>query len=160
MLDDIRKVIAIDPEGCGCTECSIGLYVPYDSSDINEVLEAALEGMIDPQSNMHGGTLAVWRSSDGSVDSRVVHGLTQYTDMEIITPTDYIEPDSDSIDVYAVDDLEDEDEKSKILSRILEGDDTAVNSGAYTYVVWYAHGEYNLEELTGTTTDEIKFLWE
>lgn len=47
------KVIAIDPPGCGCTECIIGEYVPLESANDQQVL-GLLTGRID--SHLYEGT--------------------------------------------------------------------------------------------------------
>lgn len=33
-----RIPIAVDPEGCGCTECMVGEYVPEECADSNLML--------------------------------------------------------------------------------------------------------------------------
>lgn len=31
------KPVQIDPPGCGCTECQIGLYVPLDQATVHHI---------------------------------------------------------------------------------------------------------------------------
>jgi len=35
----MERVIAIDPSGCGCTECMVGEYVPLDQATAEQVVD-------------------------------------------------------------------------------------------------------------------------
>jgi hypothetical protein len=41
----MSKVLAIDPTGCGCTECLVGEYVPYNRATAKQ-LKQMLKGKI------------------------------------------------------------------------------------------------------------------
>lgn len=38
MRGQYGKVVAIDPAGCGCTECIVGEYVPMDAATDDQLL--------------------------------------------------------------------------------------------------------------------------
>lgn len=71
------KVVAIDPYGCGCTECLTGEYVPLSSARSSQV-KAMLKGKLDD----HTGetfTKTVEYQSDGRKVTTVKsehHGLS------------------------------------------------------------------------------------
>lgn len=35
----MRRVLAIDPPGCGCTECILGEYIPIDQADERHIVD-------------------------------------------------------------------------------------------------------------------------
>lgn len=37
--DDEIKVIAVDPVGCGCLECEVGDYVPFDYATSDQIID-------------------------------------------------------------------------------------------------------------------------
>lgn len=55
--------IAIDPPGCGCTECIIGQYKPLD--------EATQEQIVDMLTGRIGNNLGSWENENTSVEVTV-----------------------------------------------------------------------------------------
>lgn len=45
-----RKLVAIDPPGCGCTECLVGEYVPLDRAS-DEQVAALFRGELGDNTN-------------------------------------------------------------------------------------------------------------
>lgn len=58
------RLVAIDPVGCGCTECLIGEYVPLDSARSSDI-QRLLRGEI--HDNTHGGWIVSFDAYDRMV---------------------------------------------------------------------------------------------
>jgi hypothetical protein len=52
----MSKVIAIDPTGCGCTECVVGEYVPFNRATKKQ-LRQMLKGKIRNNTSLSGATI-------------------------------------------------------------------------------------------------------
>lgn len=167
MSIDISKIIAIDPPGCGCTECIIGEYIPLDSPYIDEVFEAVLNGEISPRNNQNDGTLIIYRMSNGRVYSITDPTMVRRSDMVIIPPSDsYLhEDEDDTVDIKTLEDDYDDDEnakeeKAKLITAVVNEYMTATNSTYDTYIAYRSpYGETGIIDLPGVTQeDDIAIL--
>lgn len=43
----MTRPIAVDPPGCGCTECIIGLYIPLDQATDEQIAGALIGALAD-----------------------------------------------------------------------------------------------------------------
>lgn len=59
--------IAIDPAGCGCTECCTHEYVPIDDPRAQDAFAALADGVIDELHSHNPVSYATWRGTDGEV---------------------------------------------------------------------------------------------
>lgn len=157
--EDIEKVTAIDPAGCGCMECLTGEYIPYDHYDIDEVLDAVIEGVIDPKSNV-GSSVIVYHSR-GSVVSETCPFLIQNGDYLLLEPYAgiYNEENSTAINVSLVEDIEDDEEQEQVIRRILAGE-ASVNPTDTAYLVWYGFGSYKITSLPAYDEGTLRILWD
>lgn len=64
--------VAIDPAGCGCTECITGQYVPLDQATAAQVY-AMLKGQL--RNNLNAGDLAVRVTLDVASWARLGYGV-------------------------------------------------------------------------------------
>ena len=163
MSIDISKIEAIDPPGCGCTECIIGEYIPLDSPYIDEVLEAVLNGEITPRNNQNDGTLIIYRMSNGRIYTTTDPTMVRRSDMVIITPTDsWVDEDEEGtvIDVRTLEEKyedteEEEEKKAELITSVVNGDTTASNPTDDTYIAYRSpYGETGIIELPGVTNEE------
>jgi hypothetical protein len=159
MSIDIGKIDAIDPPGCGCTECIIGEYIPLDSPYIQEVFDAILTGTISPRNNQNNGTLIIYRMSNGRIYDTIDSRIVRRSDFIIITPNeDYSDEDSeDVIDVSTLEGkYEDNDEKlTELITSLVNGDATASNPTYDTYIAYRSpYGETGIIELPGVQNEE------
>lgn len=162
MSIDISKIIAIDPPGCGCTECIIGEYIPLDSPYIDEVFEAVLNGEISPRNNQNDGTLIIYRMSNGRVYSTTDSTMVRRSDMVIIPPSDsYLyEDEEDTVDITTLeydydDDEEAKEKKAKLITAVVNDYMTATNSTYNTYIAYRSpYGETGVIDLPGVTQEE------
>jgi hypothetical protein len=157
---DISKIEAIDPPGCGCTECIIGEYIPLDSPYIQEVFEAVLAGIITPRNNQNDGTLIIYRMNNGHIYNFTDPTMVRRSDIVIVTPNDeYIDEDSEdpAIDVSTLEEkYENEEEKlAELITSIVDGSATASNPTYDTYIAYRSpYGETGLIELPGVQNEE------
>lgn len=161
MSIDISKIDAIDPPGCGCTECITGEYIPLDSPYIDEVFEAVLNGEISPRNNQNDGTLIIYRMSNGRTYSTTDPTMVRRSDMVIIPPANsYLDDDEDTVDVTTLendyeDDEEAEEKKAELITAVVNGLMTATNSTDNTYIAYRSpYGETGVIDLPGVTREE------
>jgi hypothetical protein len=165
MSIDLYKIEAIDPPGCGCMECIIGEYIPYDSFYIDEVLEAILDGKISPRNNLNDGTLIIYRMG-GRVFSTIDSTMVRRSDFVIVPPNsvylDEDDPDEKIVDISKLeDDYEDDEDKLKeLISSVVDGSATASNPGDYTIIAYRSpYGETGLINLySSIDEDEVAIL--
>lgn len=164
MSIDIMKIEAIDPPGCGCTECIIGEYIPLDSPYIDKVLEAVLDGLITPRNNQNDGTLIIYRVH-GRVHTTTDSQMLRSSDMVVVLPTeDYAidEDDEDQVDVSKIEsdyyDDDDEEKKEASIMKVMNGA-TAVNSTYETYIAYRSrYGETGIINLPVSSEDDFAIL--
>lgn len=157
MSIDIQKIEAIDPPGCGCTECMIGEYIPLDSPYIDEVLEAVLDGVISPRNNQNDGTLIIYRMRNGRVTTTTDATMVARSDMVIIPPSNsYADEEDEVIDVSKLEeDYEDDEEKLSELITAIVNDEEVTNSSDRTYIAYRSpYGETGIIELPGVEREE------
>lgn len=160
MSIDISKIDAIDPPGCGCTECIVGEYVPLDSPYIDEVLEAVLNGEIMPRNNQNNGTLIIYRTSGGTIYDMIDSTMVRRSDIVIVTPNnEYIDEDSEdtAIDVSTLEETYDNNEEklAELITSIVCGDTTASNPTYNTYIVYRSpYGDTGIIELYDVAKEE------
>lgn len=82
---DTSKLLAIDPPGCGCTECSIGEYIPLNDPRIDEVFADVVNGVIELRNN-HYCTLVVYRDVRDNYGYVEVPLLQPMSDYLIVPP--------------------------------------------------------------------------
>lgn len=148
MTIDLEKIRAIDPPGCGCTECIIGEYVPFDHPDIDEVLEAILDKSIElPRNNLNSGTLIIYRNSSGAIQTEINSTMLSRSDIEIIQPNNEDTEDSENIDVSMIEGLPAE-LQNRIISALFYHEVQPANPTYNTYVVYRSpYGETGIIEL-------------
>ena len=159
MSIDISKIDAIDPPGCGCTECIIGEYIPLDSPYIQEVFEAILAGTITPRNNQNNGTLIIYRMSNGRIYDTIDSRMVRRSDFVIVSPNeDYFdEAGEDIIDVSTLEDKHEDDEEKldELITSIVDGSATASNPTYDTYIVYRSpYGETGIIDLPGVQKEE------
>lgn len=103
MSIDVSRVTAIDPPGCGCTECMVGEYIPLDSYYLNDVLEAALTGQIEISNHLHDSALIIYRDTSGAASYTTDSAFVERSDYIIIPPNGEDVDEPDVVDVSELD---------------------------------------------------------
>lgn len=68
----MTRLLAIDPRGCGCTECLTGEYVPIDEADAEQIRQLML-GRIADHSN------STWTATSVGRDELLVRSSRGYS---------------------------------------------------------------------------------
>lgn len=150
---DLLKLVAIDPPGCGCTECLIGEYIPFDSFHISQVLDAVFAGVITVRNNLNDGTLILYRRR-GELRSAISNQLVSRGDIVVIPPNDvFIDDDSSNSEEGVIDILPLLDKNyfdtadPALVARIVEGA-TVANSTTSTFIAYRSpYGDTDIIQL-------------
>lgn len=86
MSIDVSRVRAIDPSGCGCTECIVGEYIQLDSYHLPEVLEAVLTGEIEIRNNLYESALIIYRNTSGTASYTTDSAFAERSDYIVVPP--------------------------------------------------------------------------
>lgn len=151
---EMHRLRAIDPPGCGCTECLTGEYIPYDHPSIDEVLEAILDGRIDPlKNNLSDGSLVIYRRN-GRVASEV-HPFTDRADVLVIPPGQHSYLTEGAIDVTALRDKSEGDQQ-RLIAALIDDESRAENQSSDTYLLYSSPtGEAGAVELSGCSDEPV-----
>lgn len=157
--DYLKGVIAIDPAGCGCMECHVGEYLPYDSIYLDALFELILNGeMSVPANNTQEGTLIIYRDSYGSVQHTTERDLTDGADYKVIPPNNEDPEDDNVVDVSDFDKYAEDEEKDKrdqLIDAVLQDEVIPANLTTSTFILFESSMDgsgiielYNCSEVT------------
>lgn len=155
MDEEIHKIRTIDPSGCNCLseDC-----INEDSPEIEQVLEAAMQGEITLKSNLNDGALIAWRSSDGKIATKIAHDLQSYHDCMLIEPGEVSACDEQR--VIELSSLKKYDGKiqSVLVEKIIAGRPYSNNSNS-AWLIWSSGIACHAKELKDYGTGSMTIAW-
>lgn len=165
---DLSRLLAIDPPGCGCTECIIGKRIPLNDPRIEQVIEAVLSGEISVRNNNYC-TLVLYRDRHGRYGYVEVPLLDRRYDHRIISEEEvYLPQDEEEAALHLTDENVDvtvpyvpdlEDSLGRKIEDVINYNIQVVNKSGETVILYKT--PYDECATTGilAPAEDVKILW-